>query len=919
MKHNLKKYLKENKKTINVIITILLILIPMIVGIGIRMQSVKLTAIDNFAEENVLNFYKQQLTNEVNNRYAYMPEEKRNELVNDNLREFIKENNDRLKNEIFEMSEMMKDGLRDENGTPYLTDIDTWMSYFYTNNYLNTGTVGNEVRDGTAVTTLRDGRNDRFENNRFHPWMMSINHKIFRLFDKDIPVMKSVSFYVMILAILSLIPAFMIGKRLSNNLGGFITSMIIAVHPVVMARTITNFADDDVYHLLFPLLTIWMIVEAFHTKDTKKQIIFSSLAGLSVALHSISWSGWWYGSLFAFASLFIFALYKIITNLNENKNIKEVLKKSKNSLIMFGTYFVSQIFFVALLAMTFSKTNLINALKKSLTTFTGPLWFLQLYDVGTSSIWPNVMVTVAELKRIPLSQTMSQVGETLFIFMALIGLAILFLRDNYKLNKIEKIMFWSSIIYYSILTVMINNISNIYSFVILTALPIGIVAITSLFIKNNLQIKYSILFGIFLTGTVFASTQGIRFTFLVIPIIAILIGVTSGKIYDELTKALHENLSIQKTLSRVVIIIFLMWILLPTHVNAGYRVASNQIPMYNDAWDNTMNIIKDSSEDAIITSWWDFGHWFVAKANRRVTFDGGDQGRRIHWVGKTLLTSNETEAVNILRMLNCGQENASHELDKYFSEYETTQILYQMLEVNDKDKAELILKEHDLNDETINLIMKNMYCDDLIDNYFIASSDMIGKSGVWGHFGSWDFNRSNLFNQVKNSDLRTGLDVLVNQYDYSETLARATYNEIKTMNGEEWIAEWPSYMSNEGSCNQENNTIQCTNGVVIDLNTMEAFAMTQDGLLKVKSISYLDDDEFKYKVDDDYDLDVGIALFPNGLSNSSIIMHEALTASMFTRMFFFEGFGLNHFEYLSYERGIDGIEVYLYKVNFDGK
>ena len=85
----------------------------------------------------------------------------------------------------------------------------------------------------------------------------------------------------------------------------------------------------------------------------------------------------------------------------------------------------------------------------------------------------------------------------------------------------------------------------------------------------------------------------------------------------------------------------------------------------NDEWVDGLTKIKDTSEDAIITSWWDFGHIFTALSHRRVTFDGGDQGERIHWVGKALATENENESVGILRMLNCGQEQAPHILENY--------------------------------------------------------------------------------------------------------------------------------------------------------------------------------------------------------------------------------------------------------------
>ena len=916
-KSELKKFMQDNKKIINVSLMIILLIIPMIVSISFRIQSVNMPIIEEYATENVINFYRQQITQEVNNRYAYLPQQQRNEIINDELNLFIKEERPRLEREIKELSEMMKDGLRNDDGVPYMTDIDTWMFYYYATNYIEYGRVGEiKSEDGQVYEKYRGGRFERPQGNRFHPWMMAQFHKLWSIFDNDVPPMRSMSFFVMVFATLALIPAFFIGRKLTNNFGGFVTAMFLAVHPVIMARTSSNFADDDVYHLVFPLYAIWMIVEAYNAKDTYKRMTFASLAGLFVGLHSISWTGWWFGSLFIFASLFVFVIYKLLRTFIEQGTFDKTFNASKNALILFGTYFVSQIFFNVLLGAGFMGRDLGNTFRRSFQTFTGPLDFLRLYDVGTLSIWPNVMTTVAELRRIPINESIGQIGTTIVLFITLAGLALLFFKET--LNKNEKIIIWSSVSYYAIISALVSGIENIYVFVFLVALPIVFVTIYSIFYENNFELKYSILFGIFLTGTIFASTQGIRFMFLAIPIVAILIGATLGKVYDILTEYLANNLSINKTLTRTVVIILMLWLVLPASVDAGHRVARNQMPMYNDAWDDTLNIIVESSEDAIITSWWDFGHWFVASARRRVTFDGGDQGRRIHWVGKTLLTSNETEAVSILRMLNCGQERPTELLEKYFDEYKSVKILYELIEVNNKTEAELVLRREGLSDENISEIMQYTYCDDLIDNYFIASSDMVGKSGVWAHFGIWDFDRAHIYNRVRNSNIQEALEILTSEMNLSETLARATYNEIMTTPGEQWISPWPSYMSDVRTCNDDNGTLICGNGVVIN-EDMEVFVASQNELLKVKNFAYIDDDEFKLIEQEDYDIDVGVALLPRGQFGSTIIMDQALTGSMFTRMFFFEGFGLKHFDYLNFERGIDGIEIYLYKVNWDGE
>jgi asparagine N-glycosylation enzyme membrane subunit Stt3 len=69
---------------------------------------------------------------------------------------------------------------------------------------------------------------------------------------------------------------------------------------------------------------------------------------------------------------------------------------------------------------------------------------------------------------------------------------------------------------------------------------------------------------------------------------------------------------------------------------------------------------NNTSNNTVITSWWDFGHLFTYEANRPVTFDGSSQNSpRAYWVGKALLTSNETLSVGILRMLGIKWRSSS--------------------------------------------------------------------------------------------------------------------------------------------------------------------------------------------------------------------------------------------------------------------
>ena len=46
---------------------------------------------------------------------------------------------------------------------------------------------------------------------------------------------------------------------------------------------------------------------------------------------------------------------------------------------------------------------------------------------------------------------------------------------------------------------------------------------------------------------------------------------------------------------------------------------------------------------------------------------------------------------------------------------------------------------------------------------------------------------------------------------------------------------------------------------------------------------------------------------------------KELTGSMFTRMFYMQGHGLNTFKLVDHQRGLTGTDIYTYKVDWEGK
>jgi hypothetical protein len=503
---------------------------------------------------------------------------------------------------------------------------------------------------------------------------------------------------------------------------------------------------------------------------------------------------------------------------------------------------------------------------------------------------------------------------------ATIGLVLLMIRK--QLLKIDKWFIGIAIAYYALLVKFQSSITNdAIMFGVLLSLPLFAAVIIILFFNSELKIEYSLFFTIFLVATIYSSTRGVRFIALAVIAYGILLGVCLGRLHKYFTHFASHSLKINKTVTNVVLFILICVLVLPGQISSAKSQSINELPMVTDAWHDQMAIVRDNSTKAITSSWWDWGHWFVALSNRSVTFDGGSQGIRIHPIGKTLLTSNETEAINILRMLNCGEEESAKLLENYTGDqYKSVKLLFSII-AQDKAEAKSTLIKNGLTQNQADKVLNYTHCEP-IDQYYVASNDMIGKAGVWGHFGSWNFTRATMFNMVKKATPQEGMKVLTQEFNLSQKDADKIYSQIMASDGDQFVTAWPSYATDSAaSCQKINVTISCQNGFIFNLSSGDAKIMIRDqntGKAMVKkpfSVAFMGlDDQFKVKTYTGDVASISVAVFSQNGAINSIMMDPMLAGSMFTRLYFFQGLGLEHFKLMSYKKDILGQDSYLYKV-----
>src|SRR3989338_5059041 len=171
-------------------------------------------------------------------------------------------------------------------------DIDPYYWIRYAQNIVDHGYPGDVLKDGKSFDNHQLAPLGRFvAPNLFHSYALAYFYKIMRFFT-DIDIMRSSFYIIPLVSALCVLFVFLIGRKISGNLGGFFAGLMMAVNGAFLSRSLHP--DDDVWVGLFPLAITWLFVTAMDAKKVRNTLIASVFAGLLTGLFSFSWNGWWF-------------------------------------------------------------------------------------------------------------------------------------------------------------------------------------------------------------------------------------------------------------------------------------------------------------------------------------------------------------------------------------------------------------------------------------------------------------------------------------------------------------------------------------------------------------------------------------------------------------------------------------------------
>jgi dolichyl-diphosphooligosaccharide--protein glycosyltransferase len=997
------EFYQKHKNKFYAILTILLIMLPMIYAGYIRSYSYTLPTTDDWAKSSIEANLKNQIAASVKSEYPNLGQDLINRETEKRYTEFISDetNAKSMAEEQERLSTYFREQFQADNKQTYLLEIDPYYYNSMTNNLLDNSIKGDKITsEGDSIFMKRLAPTGQVTGlSDFHTWIELKMYKLYGITSDSTSGEKThaVYFLPVLFSILCVIPIFFIIRLYSNNsnLFAFIGSLTLVSISTFIYRTMAGFVDTDAYNIFFPLIIMALIVYSLNAKKTYVTISLAAIAGIVQTIYAWAWGNSWFAFLFIFAALSMYLAYNLFVELIKKASFIELLKNTKTELITLTTFLISSIVISSIFLTNIFATAFNNVFK----IITGNGGFS---DAKIGNIWPNVFSSVGELNPASFSTIIDSVGGKIIFIVALFGIMFLLLdsimsknankfkKDKHgnfinisdekihKSNKIISISLYSfALIWFSFFIFNFNSAgilasfhnslialtnNNSLLFVVLLLLPIILATIFAIYNKlsepeSKEKIFVAFLLTIWIGGTIFMSFQGARFVLLLCSAFAIAFALGAYYLAKLGNTFIPKSMNLDhvewfKYIGSIFVLFLFIVSFIPIAIVNNQMALGAAVPGFDDQWHNLMYKINDNSNTtAIITSWWDFGHFFINVADRGATFDGGAQRTpQSHWVGKFFMENDEEVAHDILQMLVCGGNEAFDLMLEKSTPRDTTEgvlinkIIYQTLGKTNEEKISII-KNNKYNlkytDEDITQIMEKLSCNAPVEDFVIASEDMVSKSAVWAHWGSWDFERKYVLDNYKllsAVDIAKNIDEPVEEIetmiselatiDLKAQLQNTKRSDLVNM----WLAPYPGYISIDGKnafipcttqTNKENKTntktLNCQGIAIVDLNPNNLNVQFQMQEINVKNIVISQNNTITTAIQNEKgDLDVVVReTSPNSNTYELMITAAPLGNSMFTKLFYLNGVGLKHFDLFDETTTTTGLRIKTWKASWE--
>ena len=853
------------------------------------------------------------------------------------------------------LSDDIKGDYVDSSGLPYFSEMDSYYNLRLTENFIDHGHVGDELINGSAWDMHRyapDGNKIDYEYAIVYvtSWLHDLANNLFG----GNHSVKEVAFWTgALISTFAVIPAFIFARRITNDYGAIVATLIIVLAPNYFAHTFPGFFDTDMFYYIFPLFFIFFFIEALRTDNMILKVVYAVLSILAIGLFSFSWTGYifYIGMMGVFAVAYLIACYffNVGDDQDDYSSKLDWLIHNKDLLTIVILGVIGFVFLGI-----FKGVDGVLGIFSSLTS----LLNLQSASVVVGG-FPNVLISVAEMQMPALlgsGMTSAFLANTNGVVNGLGGIAVLFaglivlyvlvsrsfkyrtarsskgsskkpqkgnrtsaakkLDDDRKFKiSLSDLKFGGNndILSDKRLTVMYATLFIVWIVIAALAVSRGSRFITTIvlpfalltgifvsyagdYIKNRLNDDRILVVILFLCGFLAAVPLATINTIYGIAIFLVILAVGLFTIYG-----MKSDASVKVPLKKTVVIIAIVIALVSPSVCGAYMISETVVPGTQDHMWNAMQWIDETqSNDTVITSWWDFGYLFEIAADKQVTFDGGSQtGGRAFWLGKAMTTDDLELSAGIFRMLDSSGDRAVEKLVNVTGDTgKSVDMLIDILPKSSSDAQKTLVDKYKISSADASEVISYTHPENPRPVIFVASADMLQKAGWWTYFGSWNFENQTSENYNYYVPTEGGAEIAPG------SSGNATIFNSQGMKVNAVIERGTG--NNTTSAHVE--TVHSDSGEKIMVNDSEYNPLKASHLLLVEDNIIMKNESIKGAEDGNFTL----FLMGNDNYYTPILIHNKLINSMFTRLYLLGGANQDIFTNVHTETG-----VMLYKVNFE--
>lgn len=679
----------------------------------------------------------------------------------------------------------------------------------------------------------------------------------------EISLTKFSGIFVAIFAALSAIPAYLVGRHVTNVWGGLATAFFAVLSVTFLSVSFAGYPDSDAVDVFYTFLAVFGTLFAIKKADkvdfsSKNNFIRTSIrylpylipALVSYWLFAFNWSSSWYIYFIFLFFIPILIIFRIIESLFKKEHkigLTLIVSKIRES-----KYIIFAILAIGILGEIISLLTggwpfnigtphfqLVSGLN-IVCVNQSPLGYYG-FLFGFVSLW-GIMGTVFGLAfgRLGSAVIGGLLGITIGIILVHFGIICESLLVNQSVAELQPI---GDI--FSGFGAIISRIGAVPIFFAFAAF--FITGLKLIFKKEIHTAEYFAI--IWLIISLFLITKGVRFSLLFSMAAATAAGFTIGNLISYASK--KGSAVMLGAFFAVALVGGVM------HFDENYRFGADasQGLGVSQNWVDALNWLKTNADkDALISTWWDPGHIIAGSTGLKVMADGAhcppgsciflDHNIRIQDMGRAFSISNEDDSVKILK--------------KYMS---ITPAQCKELQQRFPDK---FIPES---------------CDPVSEMYVLATADLIGKYYWLSYFGTGE----------------------------GQTYTSCNFNQGETQrnNGS------PTYVCGTGSnifteisiVQQNNNVLGVMNSWNIDPSGRPVSQQVRNAPIK-NLVLYSQGQQLVFSANTSAGVNVvdGMVWTDPGFQQV-IFMTPKVRDSVFTNMFFFNGEGLK-------EVGINPLKKY---------